>query len=93
MAISYFKQVMEDGFFHADPHPGNILINNGKICFIDFGMIGELSNEFISRLNNVIIGLVIEDIDIAIPPLEEQMRIANKVSLLFSTLDKIAEEL
>ena len=36
---------------------------------------------------------IIEDIDIAIPPLEEQMRIANKVSLLFSTLDKIAEEL
>ena len=57
---------MEDGFFHADPHPGNILINNGKICFIDFGMIGELSNEFISRLNNVIIGLVIEDIDIVV---------------------------
>ena len=66
LAISYFKQVMEDGFFHADPHPGNILINNGKICFIDFGMIGELSNEFISRLNNVIIGLVIEDIDIVV---------------------------
>ena len=36
---------------------------------------------------------IIEDIDIAIPPLEEQMRIANRVSLLFSTLDKIAEEL
>ncbi len=66
LTISYFKQVMEDGFFHADPHPGNILISNGKICFIDFGMVGELSHEFISRLNNVIIGLVIEDIDIVV---------------------------
>ncbi|MCQ2969755.1 MAG: AarF/UbiB family protein, partial [Clostridium sp.] len=65
LAVSYFKQVVEDGFFHADPHPGNILISNGKICFIDFGIVGELSNDFISRLNNVIIGLVIEDIDIS----------------------------
>lgn len=63
LAVSYFKQVVEDGFFHADPHPGNILISNDKICFIDFGMVGELSKEFISRLNNAIIGLVIEDID------------------------------
>lgn len=66
LAVSYFKQVVEDGFFHADPHPGNILISNGKICFIDFGIVGELSNDFISRLNNVIIGLVIEDIDIVV---------------------------
>ena len=63
---NFLKQVFVDHYFHADPHPGNILINNGKICFIDFGMIGELSNEFISRLNNVIIGLVIEDIDIVV---------------------------
>lgn len=66
LAVSYFKQVVEDGFFHADPHPGNILLSDEKICFIDFGMVGVLSNEFISRLNSVIIGVVTEDIDIMV---------------------------
>ena len=66
LAVSYFKQVVDDGFFHADPHPGNLLISDGKICFIDFGMVGMLSDNFKSRLHNVIIGLAIEDIDIIV---------------------------
>ncbi|SHH91662.1 ubiquinone biosynthesis protein [Sporobacter termitidis DSM 10068] len=43
LAAGYAKQVIEDGFFHADPHPGNILIRDGKIVFIDLGMVGTLS--------------------------------------------------
>ncbi|PWM46579.1 MAG: ABC transporter [Clostridiales bacterium] len=43
LADNYMKQVMEDGFFHADPHPGNIKICNGKIAWIDFGMMGRIS--------------------------------------------------
>lgn len=40
----YLKQVLDHGFFHADPHPGNIFIlpESDKICFIDFGMMGRL---------------------------------------------------
>ena len=39
----YLKQIFEVGVFHADPHPGNILIKpNGKIALIDFGMVGKL---------------------------------------------------
>ncbi len=39
----YLKQIFEVGIFHADPHPGNILIKpNGKIGLIDFGMVGKL---------------------------------------------------
>ncbi|KAA4216038.1 type I restriction endonuclease [Bacteroides ovatus] len=67
-----------------------------------YGLFFFKSDYFINQCINSFNGVVgqqrvsksiIEDIDIAIPPLEEQMRIANKVSLLFSTLDKIAEEL
>ncbi|MBT8232192.1 MAG: phosphotransferase [Bacteroidia bacterium] len=37
----YFEQVFEHGLFHADPHPGNIFVlNDGRIAFIDFGMVG-----------------------------------------------------
>ena len=39
----YLSQIFEHGFFHADPHPGNIIIRkNGVICLIDFGMAGKL---------------------------------------------------
>ncbi|MDO5132409.1 MAG: AarF/UbiB family protein [Eubacteriales bacterium] len=40
---NYIKQVMEDGFFHADPHPGNVKVHDGKIVWIDMGMMGRLS--------------------------------------------------
>lgn len=38
LTYNYFKQVFEDGFFHADPHPGNILIHNNTIGYLDFGL-------------------------------------------------------
>lgn len=39
----YLKQIFEYGFFHADPHPGNVLVRkDGVICLIDFGMVGRL---------------------------------------------------
>lgn len=44
LADNYIKQITEDGFFHADPHPGNIKVRDGKIVWIDFGMMGRLSN-------------------------------------------------
>ena len=40
----YIKQVIDDGFFHADPHPGNIRIREGQIVWIDMGMMGRLTN-------------------------------------------------
>lgn len=43
LAENYLKQVLEDGFFHADPHPGNLMIQEGKIIWLDLGMVGRLS--------------------------------------------------
>ena len=40
---NYIKQVMEDGFFHADPHSGNVKIRDGKIIWLDMGMMGRLT--------------------------------------------------
>ena len=40
---NYASQVLDDGFFHADPHPGNILIRDGKIMYIDLGIMGRLN--------------------------------------------------
>jgi ubiquinone biosynthesis protein len=40
---NYMKQVLDDGFFHADPHPGNLLVRDGQIVWLDLGMMGRLS--------------------------------------------------
>lgn len=56
---SFFKQIMIDGFFHADPHPANIIVQeNNKICYIDMGMMGILSEGFKENLAELIMLLV-----------------------------------
>ena len=44
LAQSYITQVVDDGFFHADPHPGNILVHGKEITWIDLGMTGSLTS-------------------------------------------------
>ena len=44
LAENYIKQMLDDGFFHADPHPGNLIIRDGRIVWLDLGMVGRLSN-------------------------------------------------
>lgn len=61
LALSYCKQIFEDGFFHGDPHPGNILISNGKICFLDFGIMGHISYSMKKWLNSAIISIATKD--------------------------------
>lgn len=41
---SYVTQVLDNGFFHADPHPGNILVRDGDVVWIDLGMVGSLTS-------------------------------------------------
>jgi len=47
---SYCAQVLVDGFFHADPHPGNLLWRDGRIYLLDLGMVGELDSEMRSKV-------------------------------------------
>lgn len=61
LAENYIKQALDDGFFHADPHPDNILISDDKIVFIDLGMMGTLSNKNKSLLKRCIGAIVVED--------------------------------
>ncbi len=42
---SYYKQILTEGFFHADPHPGNMKWWDGRVYFLDFGMVGEIGPE------------------------------------------------
>ena len=62
MIDNYIKQVMDDGFFHADPHPGNVKIRDGKIIWIDMGMMGRLTERDRELIGNAVEGIAIEDI-------------------------------
>jgi predicted unusual protein kinase regulating ubiquinone biosynthesis (AarF/ABC1/UbiB family)/nucleotide-binding universal stress UspA family protein len=42
---SFYQQIMGEGFFHADPHPGNLLWCDGRVYFLDLGMVGELDDD------------------------------------------------
>lgn len=61
LALSYCKQVFEDGFFHGDPHPGNLLIYDKKICFIDFGIMGHLSDSMKRWLKSAMMAIALKD--------------------------------
>jgi predicted unusual protein kinase regulating ubiquinone biosynthesis (AarF/ABC1/UbiB family) len=48
---AYLKQLLEDGFFHADPHPGNLLVmDTGHLAFFDFGMVGRITPQLQSKM-------------------------------------------
>ncbi len=48
---AYLKQLLEDGFFHADPHPGNLLVmDSGHLAFFDFGMVGRITPRLQSQM-------------------------------------------
>ncbi len=58
-ANALLKMILEEGFFHADPHPGNIFIMPGNVvCFIDFGMVGTLRPREMNFIANFLISFV-----------------------------------
>ncbi len=63
----FLKQFFEHGFFHADPHPGNILaLADGRVGLLDFGAVGHISPELKGQLATTLIALVRGDLDLII---------------------------
>jgi hypothetical protein len=68
LAGAYFRQVLEAGFFHADPHPGNIFVQPGppgmgedRLVFVDFGMMGVITPRMRAGLRDCFEGVVLQD--------------------------------
>ena len=61
---SYYKQVLEEGFFHADPHPGNMLWADGRIWLLDLGMVGRLDAQTRRQLFLVLLAFAQGDVDL-----------------------------
>ena len=58
---NYATQILDDGFFHADPHPGNIIIRGGQIVLIDLGMTGRLDQRTRAVLKEMIFAVAKQD--------------------------------
>ena len=70
-ADAIFKMAFEDGFFHGDPHPGNlILTTQGELALLDFGMVGYMSRGDIEALSRLFIAVVQRDAAAALRGLE-----------------------
>lgn len=78
----YMKQILIFGFFHADPHPGNIFVrDDGTLVPIDFGMIGRISIQMKRNIQEFIIGMVERDS-------ERLVRALLKIGLFDVKIDK-----
>lgn len=79
---AYFKMILVDGFFHADPHPGNILaMPNGMLAFVDFGIVGRVTPEMKETMANTFIALINRDFDRLIDQYIELGYVAEDVDL------------
>jgi predicted unusual protein kinase regulating ubiquinone biosynthesis (AarF/ABC1/UbiB family) len=59
---TYLKQLLEDGFFHADPHPGNLLVmSDGRLAFFDFGMVGRITPKLQAKMIDAFFHVVAKD--------------------------------
>lgn len=98
LANNYIKQALEDGFFHADPHPDNILVREGKIVFLDLGMMGRLSSrtkELLKKAMKAIVRNDISDIEHILLSMSTITEPVNHVKLrsdIQRILDKNANE-
>ena len=68
---AYMKQIFEDGFFHGDPHPGNLIVTReGNLVFLDFGIMGIIRPEKRHTFTNLLLSILENDVDLMIRSLE-----------------------
>ncbi len=71
-AEAYLRQLLTDGFFHADPHPGNIAVDpDGTLIFYDFGMMGQIQQVTRTRLMDTFVGIAQRNADMVMSALVE----------------------
>ncbi|WP_408954825.1 ABC1 kinase family protein [Natroniella sp. ANB-PHB2] len=79
---SFLKQILIDGFFHGDPHPGNILITSDyKLALIDFGLVGQMNQEDREKVASLFIALIKKNMEQAVEELLELGMITQEIDV------------
>ncbi|GBC63563.1 protein UbiB [Desulfonema ishimotonii] len=79
---SFSRQLMEFGFFHADPHPANtIVMPDGRVSLVDFGIIGYLDEEAMMQVANLFLGYAEHDYDMVMAALHDAGLIHDDIDL------------
>jgi ubiquinone biosynthesis protein len=61
---AFLQQIFEDGFFHADPHPGNLLfLPDGRVGLLDFGIVGRVSRDRLAGLVTILLAIMEQDVE------------------------------
>lgn len=93
LSNAYFQQIFEKHYYHADPHPGNILVTpGGSIAFLDFGIIGRLDQQILDNITSLLIALMNHNINAYIETLIDMELLSEDnitTSLRFEILDLI----
>ena len=81
-SISYLKQLVNFGFFHADPHPGNLAVSkSGKLIFYDFGMMGNISNNLQKRIGSMVQAAALRDASSLVKQLQDAGLISKGIDI------------
>ncbi|WP_310551078.1 ABC1 kinase family protein [Paenibacillus glufosinatiresistens] len=89
------KQIFIDGFFHADPHPGNLLLlPDGRLALIDFGMVGRISEETKDHLSGLVIALMRRNTDALVRAILRLGVVPEEVdrAALYEDMDALRDE-
>lgn len=90
---NFLKQVLDDGLFHADPHQGNLEILNGRIVWLDWGMVGRFGKKEQNILKMAVAAVVQKDVNLmknAVLSLGKPKRPVNHPEL-FNDIDSVME--
>ena len=98
-ARAYLQQLLNDGFFHADPHPGNIAVDtDGALIFYDFGMMGRIKANVREELMEALFGIAQKDADRivssllklgALSPMDDMAPVRRSIQFMLDTfMDK-----
>jgi ubiquinone biosynthesis protein len=89
------KQILVEGYFHGDPHPGNLLALPGNdIVFLDFGMVGRLSSEMKNNLASLVIALMRKKTDDVVKAIMHMGIVPENIDVLAlrSDVDRLYEK-